>query len=498
MEHFLALDQSTSATKAVVFDEEGRIVDREARGHRQIYPQPGWVEHDAEEIWTNTLAVLGATEGRLRERGGKIVSLSVTNQRETIVVFERGSGRPLHPAIVWQCRRGAEYCSAHDAAGEAGRVRERTGLKLDPYFSASKLQWLVRRHPDLRARLADGSALVGTIDTYLVYRLTGGRVFATDSTNASRTLLFDHRRLRWDDGLCELWEVPRRALAEVRESFDTFGETTLEGAWPSPVTIRGVMGDSQAALFAQRCFSPGAAKVTFGTGSSLLLNIGSAPRAAAEGLLTALAWSRGGVPTYALEGIIVSAASTLTWLRDQLGLAPDVAGLERLARQVEDSGGVHLVPAFSGLGLPYWRPEARAAILGLSGHSDARHVARAAFESIAFQVRAALDAMRAGAGIPVAFIAADGGPTASDFLMQLTADLTGTEIRVPAVPECSPLGAVLAAHVGSGRRSLAELEAIPIAARSFLPGLAPERARELNAGWGAAVSLLIGPVAVGR
>ena len=485
---FLAIDQSTSATKALLFDAEGRALDRESREHKQLYPQPGWVEHDAEEIWQNTLAVLKSLLARQNPRSAEIAALSLTNQRETIVVFDRATGRPLHPAIVWQCRRGDAFCSAHAAAGREAFVHQKTGLKLDAYFSASKLQWLVQNQPDLRAKLADGSALIGTIDAYLIYRLTRGAVFATDSTNASRTLLFDIGRLCWDEELCALWEVPLRALAEVRESSAHFGDTTLEGLLARPLPIRGVMGDSQASLFAQRCFTPGSAKVTFGTGSSLLLNIGAQPRLSTKGVLTALAWVYAGVPTYAFEGIIISSASTLTWLRDQLGFARDVAEIEKLAQEVADNGGVYLVPAFTGLGLPHWRPAARAAITGLSSHSDRRHLARAAFESIAYQIRDALDAMRADAGVPLGTLHCDGGPTASRFLMQFTADLTGAELRVANMPDCSPLGAVLAGQLGLGlSRNLAELAGSSRDDLVYRPALSPERTAALYAGWQAAV-----------
>lgn len=485
---FLALDQSTSATKALLFDAEGRALDREALEHVQHYPQPGWVEHDAEEIWRNTLAVLRTLLARQSSRAGEVAALSITNQRETIVVFERGTGRPLHRAIVWQCRRGDEYCVAHAAGGREPLVHAKTGLKLDAYFSASKLQWLVRNQPGLAAKLCDGSALIGTIDTYLIYRLTQGRVFATDSTNASRTLLYDIVRLRWDEELCSLWEVPLCALPEVRDSSSAFGETTLDGTLASAMSIRGVMGDSQASLFAQRCYTPGAAKVTFGTGSSLLLNIGHTPRFSNQGVLTALAWTHAGVPTYAFEGIIISSASTLTWLRDQMGLAADVPAIEQLALSVPDNGGVHVVPAFTGLGLPHWQPAARAAILGLSSHSDRRHVARAAFESIGFQIRDALAAMRAEAGVPLVALHGDGGPTASKFLMQFCADLCGVDLRVASMSDCSPLGAVLAGQLGLGL--VASLEVVDEQARADLvysPQLPASLVERLTDGWRRAV-----------
>ena len=484
----LALDQSTSATKALLFEADGRLVDRESLEHRQSYPQPGWVEHDAEEIWQNTLGTLRTVLTRQAARAGEIAGLSLTNQRETIVVFARDTGRPLLPAIVWQCRRSEALCAEHIAAGHEALIRARTGLKIDPYFSASKLQWLVRRDPSLRARLESGEALIGTIDAYLIYRLTQGAVFACDSTNASRTLLYDITRLCWDEELCALWEVPRRALPEVRESFARYGETTLDGTLATPLPICGVMGDSQASLFAQGCFTPGSAKITFGTGSSLLLNIGSIPRFSDQGVLTALAWVQGGVPTYAFEGIIISSASTLTWLRDQLGLAGDVSELEKLATSVPDNGGVYLVPAFTGLGLPHWKPSARALISGLSSHSDKRHVARAAFESIGYQVRDALDAMRADAGVPLGTLQGDGGPTASTFLMQFTADLTGAELRVAQMADCSALGAVQAGWLGLGLvRSMELLAAQPRTEAIYGPKLDRGQVGRLARGWQQAV-----------
>lgn len=485
---FLAIDQSTSATKALLFEVDGRLVDRESVEHRQFYPEPGWVEHDAEEIWQNALRVLRTVLARQAARAGEIAGLSITNQRETIVVFERGTGRPLHPAIVWQCRRSEALCAEHIAAGREQFVRARTGLKIDPYFPASKLQWLVRHRPDLRARLVSGEALIGTIDTYLVYRLTHGAVFAADSTNASRTLLYDIGRLQWDEELCALWEVPLQALPEVRESFARFGETTLEGALSRPLPICGVMGDSQAALFAHGCFEPGAAKVTFGTGSSVLLNIGARPLHSDRGVLTALAWVRGGVPVYAFEGIIISAASTLTWLRDQLGLVGSLDGIEALATAVPDNGGVYLVPAFSGLGFPHWVPAARAILTGLSTHSDRRHVVRAALESIAYQLRDAFEVMRAEAAVPVGAVHCAGGPTANRFLMQFTAEMTGAELLVAPMADCSALGAARAGVLGLGLAgSLDALAAQPPATVTYTPTLDRAAVGRLVEGWRHAV-----------
>lgn len=488
MARFLAIDQSTSATKALLFDEKARFVDKESREHRQYYPKPGWVEHDAEEIWRNTLdAIRGLL---LRHPGAEkdLVGLSLTNQRETVVVFERGTGRPLYPAIVWQCRRGDPLCAAQVDAGREEQIQNRTGLRPDAYFSASKVQWIVRNHPEIRRKLQQGDALVGTIDAYLIYRFTNGSVFATDATNASRTLLFHLHERRWDPELCGWWEVPERALPEVRDCTARYGETNAGGMLSRKIPICGVMGDSQAALFGEGCHTPGTAKVTFGTGSSILLNVGSRPPSSKRGVVAALAWQIGGVPTYALEGIIISSAATLTWLRDQLGLLKSTEETEALAREVGDTQGVYLVPAFSGLGLPYWQPDARAAIVGLSSQSDRRHVARAGLESIAYQIRDALEAMESDAGVTVADLHADGGATSNRFLMQFTADLTGVNLRVAGMLDCSALGAALAGMLGLGYyKSTAELPVAQEGDTVYRPQQDAARVEQLYAGWHKAV-----------
>jgi glycerol kinase len=474
---FLALDQSTSATKALLFDEAGNLLDKESREHQQHYPQPGWVEHDAEEIWQNTLLTLQALLAR--NSSEDIASLSITNQRETVVIFDRATGEPLHPAIVWQCRRSVALCEEH--ASHEALIQARTGLRLDAYFSASKIQWLIRHRPELKVKLASGEALIGTIDCYLIYRLTNGAVFATDHTNACRTLLFDIGRMRWDEDLCALFESPIQALPEVRESAARFGEITLNGR---RLPICGVMGDSQAALFAQRCFALGAAKVTFGTGSSILLNIGSELQPPPQGVVTTLAWVLRGTPTYAFEGIIISSAATLAWLRDQLGVLRDFAEIEPLARELPDNEGVYLVPAFSGLGLPHWQPDARATIVGLSAQSDRRHIIRAGLESIAYQLRDALEAMR----VPLRGLHGDGGATTNRLLMQFTADLIGVPLHVATMPDCSPLGVVFAGMLGMEiRSSLDELAALPQTDIVYQPAVTAEKAQRFYQGWQRAV-----------
>jgi len=492
MNCILAIDQSTSATKAILFDARGKVLDKSSRNHRQIYPQPGWVEHDAEEIWRNVLAVIREIVKRNRSRAAKIAALSISNQRETLLVFDRKTGKPLHNALVWQDRRGDALCQKLVKSGHSRAVMQKTGLKIDTYFSASKIQWLIKNKPAIAAKLKSGEAVIGTIDAYLIHRLTRGRVFATDFTNASRTLLFDIGKLRWDASLCKLFGVPTRALPEVRESAAHFGETDAAGILPASIPIVGVMGDSQAALFAQRCFSPGSAKATFGTGTSVLLNIGSKLHVSQSGVVSALAWVYQGKPTYAFEGIINFSAATLEWLKNQLGLIQKTSDIEKLAASVADNGGVYLVPAFAGLSAPYWNPDARAAIIGLSAHSTRAHVARAAVESIAYQLRDVLDMMKADAGVPLKRIRADGGATVNKFLMQFTADVAGVEVHVSDVTECSALGAVMAGLLGLGyAKSLDELAQFPVKTKVFHPRAKAVDVKRFHDGWLAAVKRVL-------
>jgi glycerol kinase len=494
MAHILAIDQSTSATKALLYRADGELVDQASIEHRQIYPRPGWVEHDAEEIWANLLKAAGKVIERNRERLSDLLCLSITNQRETFVVFDRRTGRPLRKAIVWQCRRGDAVCAELLGAGQGPMVRRKTGLRIDTYFSGPKIAWLMQAEPDVASRVRDGEALVGTIDAYLIHRLTAGGVFATDHTNASRTLLYDVRTLSWDEHLCRLFGVPPAALPAVRESFDDFGETDLGGLLPRRVPIRGVMGDSQAALFAHACFRSGEAKVTFGTGSSVLLNIGqSQPDDAGDnGAVTSLAWVHRGRPTYCLEGIINYSAATLAWLRDRLGVIRDFDEAEPLAAAAGDNGGVYLVPAFAGLGAPHWRSEARAAIVGLSAHSGREQVVRAALESIAYQVRDVLEMMRSSAGTDLRAIHADGGATKNRFLMQFTADMLGIPLHAADVCDCSALGAAMAGALGAGTYStLDDLAALPRASTHYTPAMTAENVNHHLAGWRAAVASVL-------
>jgi glycerol kinase len=491
MTTILAIDQSTSATKAVLFDTQGQVLARAAREHRQIYPQPGWVEHDAHEIWRNVLAVIREIVANAVQISD-LICLSITNQRETFVVFDRATGHPLHNAIVWQCRRGDPLCQQLRDAGQEEQLQKKTGLKLDTYFSGSKLKWLVENKPELATKLKTGQAVAGTIDAYLVHRLTGGKVFASDHTNASRTLLFDVGRLRWDEQLCELFGVPVQALPEVRESAADFGETDAEGALPRVVPIKGVMGDSQASLFSQRCYKPGMAKATFGTGTSVLLNIGQTFRISRKGCVSALAWVWKGQPAYAFEGLINFSAATLEWLKNQLGLIQTTAEIEPLACSVPDNGGVYLVPAFAGLSAPYWAADARAAIVGMTAFTKREHIVRAAVESIGYQLRDVLEMMRGEAGLALRELRADGGPTRNRFLMQFTADMTGVELQASEVAESSAWGAAMCGLLGTGQcKSLADLGALPRESQSFYPQMKAELVQQYCEGWKKAVSRVL-------
>ncbi|MBI5930535.1 MAG: glycerol kinase GlpK [Chloroflexi bacterium] len=492
MKVILAVDQSTSSTKAMLFNQHGELLGKTAVDHHQYYPQPGWVEHDAEEIYQNTLRAFGDLLKRNPAVKNNLLCLSLTNQRETIVIFDRKTGAPLHRAIVWQCRRGETYCSHLTEMGHSDGVQRLTGLKIDTYFPASKIKWLMDTSPNLRARLEDGSALTGTIDTYLIYRLTEGRSFLSDQTNACRTLLYDINTLTWSTTLCELFQVPRHALPEVIDSTAQFGETTLGGLLEKPIPICGVMGDSQAALFAERCFQPGMAKVTFGTGSSVLLNIGNTVRLSPNGIVTTIGWVYQGQPAYAFEGITNFTGGTITWMRDQMKLIESPQETEALAKSVPNNGGVYLIPAFVGLSAPYWQPNARAAIVGLTAASTKNHIVRAALESIAYQIRDVLDLMAADAGVALHYINGDGGMIHNHFLMQFVADITQITVRASSLSELSAFGAVMAGLLGMGvYDSLEALEGLPHHFADYAPQMESVAVQEYYAGWKAAVQRIL-------
>jgi glycerol kinase len=483
--YLLALDQGTTSSRALVFDPSGRPVALAQETFEQYFPHPGWVEHDPMEIWHTQLATARAALAQAGVSAGELAAVGLTNQRETVVLWERESGRPVSRAIVWQDRRTAETTQRMKAEGLEPRVRAKTGLVLDPYFSASKLAWLLE-DPGLRRRAEAGELAFGTIDSWLVWNLTGGKVHATDVSNASRTLLFDIHAGTWDDELLELFRIPRAVLPEVRPSVGGFGETDprwLGGAVP----IRGVLGDQQAALFGQACFEPGMAKNTYGTGAFLVMNTGTEPLLG-EGVLTTVAWRLGNGPLhYALEGSIFVAGAAVQWLRDGLGLIRESHEIEALAASVASSEGVYFVPALTGLGSPYWDPDARGTLVGLTRGSGRAHIARATLEAIALQVYDALHAMEA-AGVHLATLRVDGGAAANDLLLQIQADLLDRAVERPRVTETTALGAAMAAALG------ADLVDLPTLARAWQPerrfepaGEVEERAR-LIAGWHEAVA----------
>jgi glycerol kinase len=442
----LGIDAGTTGIRTFAIGDDCRPRRSAYREFPQHFPRPGWVEHDPEEIWDATLATLVEVASATTEAGDTIAGIGITNQRETAVVWSRGTGRPLAPAVVWQDRRTAERCDQLRAEGVEPLVRERTGLVLDPYFSATKLEWLLTEG----GVPASADLAFGTVDTWLLWRLTGGRVHATEPSNASRTLLYDIRALDWSDELADVFGVPRSCLPEVLPSSGRFGTTDPDAAGGLAVPVSGIAGDQQAALFGQACFTPGTAKNTYGTGSFVLVNVGTEPPPPAEGLLTTVAWQLGRETTYAMEGAIFVTGAAVQWLRDELGIIEESAEVGPLAASVPDSGGVVFVPAFTGLGSPHWDPYARGTILGLTRGSGRAHLARAAVEAMAYSTRDVVDAVSAAAGIELAELRVDGGASVMDVLCQLQADVLGVPVRRPAVQETTVLGAAYLAGIAEG------------------------------------------------
>jgi glycerol kinase len=449
MRHVIAIDQGTTGTTVLVLDETLAVIGRGYQEFRQIYPEPGWVEHDPDDIWASVGAALQAA---LRDIDpASLAAIGITNQRETTVVWDRRTGRPIHHAIVWQDRRTADRCAELNAAGKAPRVRALTGLTIDPYFSGTKLTWLLHHVPGAATAASAGDLAFGTVDAYLVWRLTGGSVHATDVSNASRTLLFDINELAWSDELLELIGAPRAILPSVVPSSGAIGTTRGVPGVPDGIPIAGIAGDQQAALFGQACFTPGDAKCTYGTGAFILMNTGDKPIASQSGLLTTVAWKLAtGELRYALEGSAFIAGAAVQWLRDGLQLFATARDIEQLAASVPDSGGVIVVPAFAGLGAPHWRPEARGAITGLTRGTTRGHLARATLEGIALQNVDILRAMERDAGRPLTVLKVDGGASANDLLMQFQSDVLGVEISRPDMVETTALGAAFLAGLGAG------------------------------------------------
>ena len=449
MSYILSLDQGTTSSRAIVFDKAGAIRAVAQKEFRQIFPTPGWVEHDAREIWASQIGVAVEALGRAGLGLKDIAAVGITNQRETTVVWDRATGEPIHNAIVWQDRRTADFCERLKADGAGPMVQEKTGLLIDAYFSGSKIRWILDNVPGARARAAAGTLAFGTIDSWLVWKLTGGQQHITDVSNASRTMLFNINTLSWDDELLKLLDVPASLLPEVRSSSEVYG-TVSSSLGIGEVPIAGIAGDQQAALFGQMCRQPGMSKNTYGTGCFLLQNIGTTPRASTQQLVTTVAWQIGGRTDYALEGSVFIGGAVVQWIRDGLGLIRKAADIEALATSVPDNGGVYLVPAFAGLGAPHWDPYARGTIVGITRGTTAAHIARAALESIAFQVADLLEAMGADSGVALKELRVDGGAASNNTLMQIQADLLGVPVVRPAVTETTALGAAYLAGLATG------------------------------------------------
>jgi glycerol kinase len=487
--YVMALDQGTTSSRAILFDARGAVVAIDQHEFTQHFPKPGWVEHDGEEIWETQLRAARGVLLAARATAADVAAIGITNQRETTVVWDRKTGRPIHRAIVWQSRQTAELCAELRSRGLEDEVRRRTGLVIDAYFSATKVRFILDAVPGAQARAERGELAFGTIDSWLLYRLTRGRVHATEPSNASRTMLYDIHAREWSERLLAELRIPRPLLPEVRDSSGAFGEADPE--WlGGAVPIAGMAGDQQAALFGQGCFTPGSAKNTYGTGCFLLMNTGAEAPTSRSGLITTIAWGLGGRVEYALEGSIFVAGAAIQWLRDGLGLVESAGDSEAAARSVEDTGGVYLVPAFVGLGAPYWDERARGILIGLTRGTTRAHLIRAALEAIAYQSRDVVECFKADAGLALDALRVDGGACRNDFLMQFQADVLGVPVRRPPVLEVTALGAAALAGLAVGfwpdRRALAA--ATGEGAVRFEPRMPAERREGLYAGWKRAVA----------
>ena len=510
-QRIIAIDQSTSSTKALLFDEECHMLARTNVDHKQYYPQMGWVEHDAEEIYRNTIEAIRLLTENLELRTERCdmsqglqgnhtsqfsplssqFSLCITNQRETAVVWNKTTGKPIANAVVWQDTRGAELCRQLRADGKAEMVMAKSGLLIDPNFSATGIKWLLDNVNGARELCSRGELLMGTIETWLIWKLTGGKVHATDYTNASRTMLFNIHTLDWDDDLLALFDIPRSMMPELKPCDAIYGESTCEGLFSNPIQIAGVLGDSHGALVGQMCFEPGSGKVTYGTGSSVMVNIGEEPKAAPEGLVTSVGFSALGKTYYGFEGNIYSTGATLKWICDQLQLIGKPSEMEALATSVENNGGVYIVPAFSGLGAPWWQSDVKGAVFGLTFATTKAHFLRAALESIAYQIKDLVDVMARATGGRLKEIAADGGPTKNQFLMQFQADMLDTPVVCTEVDDASALGAVIMNGFARGLwKCFDEVTGFRKVTQIYHPQPNPQK-ETLYEGWRDAVNQLI-------
>ncbi len=489
MKYIIGIDQSTQGTKAMLFDEGGKILLRTDKAHAQLIDEKGWVEHDPEEIYRNTVSVVG----ELLEKSGidrnAVCALGISNQRETALAWYRESGKPVYNAIVWQCARGAAIADRLDAQGKAELIKARTGLQLSPYFSAAKLAWIMENVEGVKKSAEQGGVCCGTIDSWLVYKLTGGKEFRTDYSNASRTQLFNISSLSWDEEICALFGIPVCCMAELTGSDECFGETDFEGLLPRKIPIHGVMGDSHAALFGQGCLEKGMMKCTYGTGSSIMMNIGEAPIFSDLGVVTSLAWKTRGKVQYVLEGNINYTGAVVTWLKDQMGMLASSAESRDVAMKANPADHTYLVPAFSGLGAPYWRSDVSAALVGMSRTTGKAEVVKAGLESIAYQITDIVKLMAEAAGIRDLELRVDGGPTRNEWLMQFQSDLLNCTVRVPSAEELSGIGAAYAAGLGAGLWDDGIFDGMRYT--SFTPEMEDTVRTEKYGGWKKAVDMVL-------
>lgn len=492
MEHFiLALDQGTTSSRAILFDKDGQIRAVEQQEFTQYFPKPGWVEHDPLEIWNTQLAVARAVLDKNGIQSSQVKAIGITNQRETVVVWDKATGNPIHRAIVWQDRRTAALCKKLKADGTEDYIREHTGLVADAYFSGTKVKWILDHVPGARERAKQGEVLFGTVDSWLIYKLTNGQKHLTDVTNASRTLLYNIRTLDWDDHMMQVLDVPRAMLPEVKSSSEIYGHTAND-LFDTAIPIAGIAGDQQAALFGQTCLQPGMAKNTYGTGCFMLMNTGSEPITSKAGLLTTIAWQLDGQVTYALEGSVFIAGAAIQWLRDALKIIDEAPDSEYFAMKVEHPDGVYVVPAFAGLGAPYWDMYARGAIFGLTRGTTKAHLIRATLESLAYQTKDVLDAMEKDAGTALKMLRVDGGASANNLLMQFQADILGTPVERPAIIETTALGSAYLAGLATGFWSIDDLNMSNHIDQSFTPDMDASERDTLYKGWQKAVERTMG------
>ena len=491
-EYIIAIDQSTSGTKALLFDREGKLAARTNASHKQIYPKPGWVEHDPEEIAVNTLDVIETLIEQTGTEYGQVSAIGVSNQRETVLIWDRNTGKPVHNAVVWQCSRAAEICSKIEQTGTAGMIKDSTGLVLSPYFPAAKLKWLLDNVDGVKARAEKGELVFGTIDSWLLWNLTGGTCHCTDFSNASRTQLFNIEKKCWDEEVFRIFGIPVEMAPEVKDSSHIFGYTDIRGKSEKKIPVASLIGDSHAALFGQNCFETGMTKTTYGTGSSIMMNIGENPASSGNGTVTSIGWSINGKVEYVFEGNINHSADTIKWMVDNLELLPDSAASESLARSVSGTDGVYIVPAFTGLGAPYWDSDAKAVISGITRGTGKAHIVRAGLDSVAYQIRDVIDSMLLDSGTELKELRVDGGATANSYLMQFQSDQLNVPVVCAAIEELSAMGAAYMAGLATGfwkdKNEIAGLRAV---GKTYCPGMPKEQREALYRGWKEAVSKVL-------